>query len=135
MGFTEEQVAEAGLGRGRVGTRGRAQRRARQRLCPRDGMCSCRITRPIRGCQAACACVIMVVNLLTRPWSRHHCAPIVLRGVGTCIKCVCPQWPLGEPCHKAYPSRSRQARARWAQFPRVVGMLDRTEMRPSSRPV
>jgi hypothetical protein len=30
--------------------------------------------------------------------------PTALRGVGTCIKCGRPEWPLAEPCHKSYPS-------------------------------
>jgi hypothetical protein len=57
VGFVGEQVAEAGLRQGGVGTQGRAERRARQRLCPRDGLCSYRIMCPVRGCQVACACI------------------------------------------------------------------------------
>jgi hypothetical protein len=43
--------------------------------------------------------------------------------------------PLGESCHKSYPSRLRRARARRAWLPRGGGALDGTKMCPSSRSV
>jgi hypothetical protein len=67
VGFKVEQVAEAELGRGENGIRGRAQCRARQSLHSRAGLPFYRIRCPVKGWQAAFtqsgACVIMLLAL------------------------------------------------------------------------
>ena len=103
MGFVGEQVAEAGLRQGGVGTQGRAERRARQRLCPRDGLCSYHIMCPVRGCQMACAHVMMLVNLFDKTVVLLKDSPAVRCEVGVRIECSCPQRTTGE----LYPYRQR----------------------------
>jgi hypothetical protein len=58
-----EQVAEAELGRGENGIRGRAQRWARRSLRPRTGLPCCRIGCHVRDGRWSGACVIMLLAL------------------------------------------------------------------------
>jgi hypothetical protein len=76
-------------------SQGRVLHWARWSLRSRAGPRSFRIRCPVRCCQMACTRVIMVGESLTRPWSRCHCTPAALRGVGTFIECGCPLVAFG----------------------------------------
>jgi hypothetical protein len=98
-GFTGEKVVEAELGRGGVCARGRVVLWA-DRVCAR-GLARTPVVLPITsgvGRWHACivvACVIMIGESSTIPWSCYPYTPAGLSGVGTRIQCCCPLVAFG----------------------------------------
>jgi hypothetical protein len=65
-------------------------------LAPKVWSMSCRITCPVRGCQMACAHVMMLVNLFDKTVVLLKDSPAVRCEVGVRIECCCLPTALGQ---------------------------------------